>query len=338
MHVHIFEAGKSRGDRAVDVTHDVEHATLRIGGAQGLEVRVEGMADKPIAEIRIAGGVAELANLGGQVLAAGREVPAGQAVPLGPELLISVGGKELVFRAGPSMGGGVAAPGAPAAPGAAAGQPQLETPSAVAKGMLKEVYAALGVPEESPALVVYDQDGKVVNRVDLKPPQEEASIGRHPDNRVALYHQSVSKHHAVVLRDGLGFLLRDLGSRNGTTVNRERVSGQARLKSGDRIEIGAFLIRFVDPKQAVKELADSVPDLARIEQAQRVKVGAGGALDETADLGALKAADTAGGGDGGGDDAPAKQGLGGMIYVFIGVGVLVLIGLIAAILAVLSGG
>jgi hypothetical protein len=64
-------------------------------------------------------------------------------------------------------------------------------------------------------------------------------IGRHPDSDIFLDDITVSRRHAEIRRGGDGFSLHDVGSLNGTYVNRERVEG-ADLRSGDEIQIGKF--------------------------------------------------------------------------------------------------
>ena len=64
-------------------------------------------------------------------------------------------------------------------------------------------------------------------------------IGRHPESDIFLDDITVSRRHAEIRRDASGFSLHDVGSLNGTYVNRERVEG-ADLRSGDEIQIGKF--------------------------------------------------------------------------------------------------
>ncbi|MGL4514539.1 MAG: SpoIIE family protein phosphatase [Lacipirellulaceae bacterium] len=72
-------------------------------------------------------------------------------------------------------------------------------------------------------------------RFPLTAPQ--SVIGRSSDCEVALDVAAVSRRHAVVHRDGDAFSVEDLGSRNGTFVNGERITGKARLAPGDRIVV-----------------------------------------------------------------------------------------------------
>ncbi len=69
-------------------------------------------------------------------------------------------------------------------------------------------------------------------------------VGRHPDSEIFLDDITVSRRHAEIRRDNGGFSLHDIGSLNGTYVNRERVE-EASLRSGDEIQIGKFKLVFL---------------------------------------------------------------------------------------------
>src|ERR1700716_635869 len=72
------------------------------------------------------------------------------------------------------------------------------------------------------------------------------SLGRHPNNTIQLLDKIVSKEHCLVeQRDGR-FVLRDLGSLNGTYVNGERVRGETALQHGDEIALGSTRARYDD--------------------------------------------------------------------------------------------
>ncbi|MFQ6098368.1 MAG: FHA domain-containing protein [Armatimonadota bacterium] len=71
---------------------------------------------------------------------------------------------------------------------------------------------------------------------------DETWLGRATDNSVALPDRFASLRHAVLtLRDGT-HVLRDVGSTNGTFLNGVRLSAEAPLTEGDRIEIGTTLL------------------------------------------------------------------------------------------------
>jgi pSer/pThr/pTyr-binding forkhead associated (FHA) protein len=70
------------------------------------------------------------------------------------------------------------------------------------------------------------------------------TAGRHPDSDIFLDDITVSRHHAEFTRDGQSFRLRDLGSLNGTYVNRSRID-EATLVSGDEVQIGKYRLLFL---------------------------------------------------------------------------------------------
>jgi pSer/pThr/pTyr-binding forkhead associated (FHA) protein len=72
-------------------------------------------------------------------------------------------------------------------------------------------------------------------------PDHELVFGRAPDVGIMLEDSRVSRQHAAISMAGQHVVVRDLGSRNGTFVNGQRVE-KARLKPGDRIRIGASVI------------------------------------------------------------------------------------------------
>jgi adenylate cyclase len=80
--------------------------------------------------------------------------------------------------------------------------------------------------------------------VDLRP---HNTLGRHPNNTIQLLDKIVSKEHCIIeLRDGQQWVLKDLGSLNGTYVNGERVQGERPMRHGDEIALGATRARFDD--------------------------------------------------------------------------------------------
>jgi pSer/pThr/pTyr-binding forkhead associated (FHA) protein len=72
----------------------------------------------------------------------------------------------------------------------------------------------------------------------------KTTIGRHPDSDIFLDDVTVSRRHAEVLHDGAAFTVNDVGSLNGTYLNRERIE-QADLHSGDELQVGKFRLVFL---------------------------------------------------------------------------------------------
>lgn len=70
------------------------------------------------------------------------------------------------------------------------------------------------------------------------------SAGRHPESDIFLDDVTVSRRHAEFRRDGDEFVVVDVGSLNGTYVNREPVD-TAVLANGDEVQIGKFRLVFL---------------------------------------------------------------------------------------------
>jgi FOG: FHA domain len=74
--------------------------------------------------------------------------------------------------------------------------------------------------------------------------RDVTTSGRHPDSDIFLDDVTVSRRHAEFHRGPGGFTVRDVGSLNGTYVNRERVES-ATLNNGDEVQIGKFRLIFI---------------------------------------------------------------------------------------------
>lgn len=88
------------------------------------------------------------------------------------------------------------------------------------------------------------------------------SIGRADDNAVVLNDLEASRHHAVLVRTGDGFRLKDLGSNNGTFLNGARVT-EAVVVDGDVIGIGARSLH-VTPRGLAEHPDDETFPLAAV--------------------------------------------------------------------------
>jgi Nif-specific regulatory protein len=83
---------------------------------------------------------------------------------------------------------------------------------------------------------------------------ESVTIGRAPTNRVVVKDERCSRNHAEVFPSGGKWVLRDLESRNGSTVNGGRVTADHVLAPGDVIRVGSCCMAFVD------DLTQAFPD------------------------------------------------------------------------------
>jgi pSer/pThr/pTyr-binding forkhead associated (FHA) protein len=73
---------------------------------------------------------------------------------------------------------------------------------------------------------------------------ELTEVGRRPNSDIFLDDVTVSRRHAEFYRHGGRFAVRDVGSLNGTYVNRERIE-EAALSGGDEVQIGKFRLVFL---------------------------------------------------------------------------------------------
>ena len=70
-------------------------------------------------------------------------------------------------------------------------------------------------------------------------------LGRHDDSEISLDDITVSRRHAEIVRTGTGYLVRDVGSLNGTYVNNARID-EAPLRQGDELQVGKFRLVFFE--------------------------------------------------------------------------------------------
>ena len=97
---------------------------------------------------------------------------------------------------------------------------------------LKAGQAALIVRRGPAAGTKFTLDGDLV------------TVGRHPQSDIFLNDITVSRRHAELRRTGSTYGVADLGSLNGTYVNRSRVDS-SNLTSGDELQIGKFRLLFL---------------------------------------------------------------------------------------------
>ncbi|MGI9600540.1 MAG: FHA domain-containing protein [Acidimicrobiales bacterium] len=90
-------------------------------------------------------------------------------------------------------------------------------------------------------LLVVKRGPKAGSRYALDAPLVTA--GRHPESDIFLDDVTVSRRHAELLHDNGAYRVRDVGSLNGTYLNRERID-EASLADGDELQIGKFKLVF----------------------------------------------------------------------------------------------
>jgi pSer/pThr/pTyr-binding forkhead associated (FHA) protein len=105
-----------------------------------------------------------------------------------------------------------------------------------------EEEAALAELEPGQALLVVRRGPAAGTKFLLE--RDVVAVGRHPESDIFLNDITVSRRHAEVRREDAGYSVIDLGSLNGTYVNRERVD-KTELASGDELQIGKFRLLFL---------------------------------------------------------------------------------------------
>ena len=97
---------------------------------------------------------------------------------------------------------------------------------------------------EGAALIEMDQvEGTAGRRMhDLG--DEVVTVGRGQESSIFLDDVTVSRKHAEIMHEQSGYRIRDVGSLNGTYVNRVRVDA-VDLRNGDEIQVGKYRFRFV---------------------------------------------------------------------------------------------
>ena len=73
--------------------------------------------------------------------------------------------------------------------------------------------------------------------------KDVTTAGRHPESDIFLDDVTVSRRHAEFRRSGTGYTVSDVGSLNGTYVNRDRIDS-VELNDGDEVQIGKYRLVF----------------------------------------------------------------------------------------------
>ena len=108
-------------------------------------------------------------------------------------------------------------------------------------------YAGVDSLPSGAALLVVKRGPNAGSRFLLD--RSTTSAGRHPDSDIFLDDVTVSRRHAEFRKDDDEFQVVDVGSLNGTYVNREPVDS-AVLANGDEVQIGKFRLVFLTGPRA----------------------------------------------------------------------------------------
>ncbi|MCU1458347.1 MAG: domain containing protein [Actinomycetia bacterium] len=109
-------------------------------------------------------------------------------------------------------------------------------------GLVEETVADLEELPEGIGAVIVDRGPNKGSRFLLE--HTTTAAGRHPESEIFLDDVTVSRRHAVFERRENGYVLRDVGSLNGTYVNGDRVD-EYELRNGDDVQIGRYRLLFL---------------------------------------------------------------------------------------------
>lgn len=101
--------------------------------------------------------------------------------------------------------------------------------------------AAVDALPEGHALLIVQRGPSAGSRFLLD--QDLVGAGRHPESEIFLDDVTVSRRHAEFRRSGATFTVSDVGSLNGTYVNRDRIES-VQLTDGDEVQIGKYRLVF----------------------------------------------------------------------------------------------
>ncbi len=106
--------------------------------------------------------------------------------------------------------------------------------------------------KDAPLLRITESDGR---NYDHLLTDEDVTIGRSDDNVLIFFDPKVSRNHAKIEQRGKNYVISDLGSFNGTMVNKEFITS-VELKNGDEIKIGGASLVFHSGKEDVSSAAE----------------------------------------------------------------------------------
>ena len=113
-------------------------------------------------------------------------------------------------------------------------------------GLSEAEEAAVEALPSGSALLVVQRGPSAGSRFLLD--SDEVAAGRHPDSDIFLDDVTVSRRHAVFRRTPQGYVVADVGSLNGTYVNRDRID-EVLLSGGDEVQIGKYRLMYFNSAQ-----------------------------------------------------------------------------------------
>jgi pSer/pThr/pTyr-binding forkhead associated (FHA) protein len=131
----------------------------------------------------------------------------------------------------------------------------------------QEMQAHYGMSEQQykPAFLYVERGPGAGQLLECK--QGTVVVGRASVSDLRLQHPSISRRHAQIRRIGDQFFVKDLGSQNGSFVNKTRIASEVEVKIGDSIALGNALLRLRGPMQKGEKPPASSTGKARVPTA-----------------------------------------------------------------------
>ena len=112
-------------------------------------------------------------------------------------------------------------------------------------------------------MLVFDiYDDKMPRRIKID--ADHVTIGRTADNDIIIHEKCASRQHCQVRLESSGdYMLHDLRSRNGTSINQKRIDQPSPLNNGDEINVGKSALRFWSSPENIDKSAPKLPLIVR---------------------------------------------------------------------------
>ncbi len=115
--------------------------------------------------------------------------------------------------------------------------------------LVLDIKAALTAADreakEKPAaflVVGGDLNGTIFDLID-----QSVTVGRNANNSIVLEFQGISRYHCQLQLESGSYILMDTGSKNGTYLNNQKLSGPTKLNKGDIVKIGSIALKYLPP-------------------------------------------------------------------------------------------
>lgn len=110
-------------------------------------------------------------------------------------------------------------------------------------------------------LTIEDDEGQ---QTSLSLAVDEYRLGRAEANTIRLTDRNVSRNHAILKKNGQGWLVKDLASYNGTYVNGVRVAGEQLVSNGDIVQLGDYRLELIDEATLAQTAPGTQPPASQL--------------------------------------------------------------------------